>query len=439
MFKNLLIVTTFFSINVYATTQEAIQEKAAFICSQIMTNPSFKYEDYFSQNFINKIKYDDLVQILSGVAQDDGNCSKYTLAVVNGNRSKVRFYTNTTSQKFSMSLDENNLIAGLQYQGRSDSKISFSSNQDLYSGFNKLNGIKSITLKELNSNNSILDLNSKDPVALGSEFKLYVLKTLSEKIMGQKANWEDKLKLQEDLKSLPSGVMQDYPANQEFRLLDFAGLMISRSDNTATDHLIEFLGRDSILSSMVGYNSFLGRNAPFLSTMDLFRLRALNEDSLNNYLSLSSTDKTNFLGDLKKKYDRNSLIEALKDWDGPRDILKAEWFASTSDICSTVESLQKYSDIDPKILQILSISVPFVWTEDDPNFEYVGYKGGSEPGVLTMTFLLKTRNQKWACLSMAVNNEKENLNEDSVFDLYQATLTYAGNILNSKGVVQTNH
>ncbi len=432
MFKSLFIATFLLSNNVFANTQEAIQEKAQFICSQLTVNPSFKYEDYFSQGFIKKIKYDDLIQIFTDIAKDDGSCSKYSLAVVNGNKAKIRFYTKTTSQKFSLSLDQNNLIAGLQYQGRAESKITFNSESDLYSGFGKISGIKSLSLIELDSNKETLGLNSSDSMALGSEFKLYILKNLSEKINSQQVHWDDKIKLQEDLKSLPSGVMQDYPSNQEFRIFDFAALMISQSDNTATDHLIDFLKRDSILNSMVGYNSFLDKNDPFLSTMDLFRLRTLTQDSLNEYIGLPQIEKNNFLDILKKKYDRNSLMESLKNWDSPRDILKAEWFASTSDICNTVNALQHNSVNDPKILQILSINVPFIWTEDDPNFEYVGYKGGSEPGVLTMTFLFKTRNQKWGCLSMAINNEKENLDENAVFDLYQATLTYVGNLINKK-------
>jgi beta-lactamase class A len=402
-----------------------LNSAANFLCEQIQTNPQFKYEDHFSSTFIQKIPYQTITQILGQIFVDDGSCKSVTINPKTENSAKIRFLTNTTSQKFILSVDGAGLIAGLQYVGRSEPKIQIKNDSDLTTSLDKFDGVKSLYLKDLDSNNVLLNINSAESLALGSEFKLYILKALAEDIANGFKKWDDKIKIQENLKSLPSGILQDAPVGTELTLLETAGLMISRSDNTATDHLHALVGHRKIEMSMVDFNSFLEFNKPFLSTMEMFRLRTLSQTEVDNYLNFSLEKKILFNESLSKQYTRQQLTEALKGWTEPRNIRQIEWFASTSDICKTVSELKHKAVQDSTIYNILSISNPFIWTEDDPEFEYVGYKGGSEPGVLTMTFLLKTRNQKWACLSMGINNENANLDENAVADLFHAILNYS--------------
>jgi beta-lactamase class A len=61
---------------------------------------------------------------------------------------------------------------------------------------------------------------------LGSTFKLYVLAALAETIIASDLAWKDKLAIWEELKSLPSGTMQNKAAGTHFLLLEFAQLMI---------------------------------------------------------------------------------------------------------------------------------------------------------------------------------------------------------------------
>src|SRR5579884_2199081 len=84
-------------------------------------------------------------------------------------------------------------------------------------------------------------LNADQPLALGSEFKLYVLGELAHQIQEGKLSWDQPLAIHEDWKSLPGGFMQFQPAGATFPLWWYAEEMIAISDNTAADHLIHTL------------------------------------------------------------------------------------------------------------------------------------------------------------------------------------------------------
>ena len=429
--KNLIIMILFsLSMNVFAEVPISMKVASEFICSQIKIEPNFEYTEHFSKEFIDRVPKSAIIDIFSMIAKAEGNCTSTNITMIGNNTAKMRAVTGNSSYKFIIYVNENNLMTGLMYQGRSDSKTKISSYDELNTAIKGISGESAFFLKELNSPNSLIDISSDSMLALGSEFKLYILKNLVERITKNEFKWSDQFPLLPEIKSLPSGVMQDFPDGSNYSLKTYVSYMISKSDNTATDSMINILGRDKILESMKEYNSFLADNYPFLTTMDMFRMRTLDEATVDQYLKSESNDRLAFLERLKKNINREQLIEKLSDWEEPRDIKKVEWFASPKDLCKTIENLKLLSEKDHTVLDILSISNPFIWTEDDPNFEYVGYKGGSEPGVMTMTFLLKTRNQKWACLSMGINDSIKSLDENSTAEFFHAIITYAGNLLN---------
>lgn len=423
--KSILLCCLLASIKCFGATP--IEDKINFICSQISTKPNFKYEDYFSKTFINKVKFEDLISIFSNIYNDSGSCTEATLITP----SKFILKTQLADQRFIITLDEKNLINGLQYLGRSEPSVKISDKQSIFNEFNKLGGISSLIIKDFSKSSPLLEINSNARIALGSEFKLYILHYLNQQILNSKLNWSDKLKIQEEIKSLPSGILQNYPDGTELTLYQIASLMIAISDNTATDHLINFLIKESIESSMIGFNSYVDENTPLLSTMDLFRIRTLDSTLVNKYMNLPAEQKRIYLESLKHELSRNDIATKLANWDQPKDIQKVEWFANVNDICSVVQDIQTQAVSNSAILDILSNNVPFVWIEDNPSFEYIGYKGGSEPGVLTMTFLVKTKSHKWGCISMGINNDKQSLNENQIADLFHAILNYAGRLLNN--------
>ena len=69
--------------------------------------------------------------------------------------------------------------------------------------------------------------------------------------------------------------------------------MISISDNTAADHLIDHLGRETIEANIATVApQSAARNVPFLSTADMARLKFVRPELGSEYLTLGSIEAT---------------------------------------------------------------------------------------------------------------------------------------------------
>lgn len=94
------------------------------------------------------------------------------------------------------------------------------------------------------SNGSCQPVHSIEPdtaAPFGSVLKLYVLHALGGAVASGEVRWDQPLTVTAQLKSLPSGVLLYEPDGTQISVLDAAAKMISISDNTATDMLINLL------------------------------------------------------------------------------------------------------------------------------------------------------------------------------------------------------
>lgn len=110
-------------------------------------------------------------------------------------------------------------------------------------------------------------------LGVGSAFKLAVLAALIDEIAAGNLAWEDVVALDPAWRSLPTGTLQDWPAGTPVTLATLANLMISASDNTATDALISILARERVEAESP-------RNMPFLTTGEMFRLKSVGNEAL---------------------------------------------------------------------------------------------------------------------------------------------------------------
>src|SRR5690606_13207419 len=85
----------------------------------------------------------------------------------------------------------------------------------------------------------------------------------------------------------------------------------------------------------------------------------------------------------------------------PTAIDSIEWFASPSDVSGVLDSLRRRSD--PRVLQVLGVA-PTLPRELRDRFAYVGYKGGSEPGVINLTWLLRRPSGEWIVVTASWND-----------------------------------
>jgi len=222
-----------------------------------------------------------------------------------------------------------------------------------------------------------------DAFPLGSAFKLYVLHALAAQIIAGQHTWTETLPIQDELRSLPSGTMQNDPVGATWELAHYARQMISISDNTATDHLMTLVGEEAIQQALVATeNSAIERMQPFLTTRDMFILKGAPESSLQSWLDAPDEAARRALHDTLQ----TMTTAGVRPWTAPRAVDSVEWFASGEDLCDLMVSLHHLAEggAGQTVRDILSVNpgIP----QPPGRWNYLAYKGGSEPGVLHLNW-----------------------------------------------------
>jgi beta-lactamase class A len=231
------------------------------------------------------------------------------------------------------------------------------------------------------------------PAPLGAAFKLYVLDALGEAVAAGTVRWKQPLTVTERFKSLPAGELQDEPDGTRISVLDTAAAMMSLSDNTATDMLIHLLGRPAVEAALTLTGmADPALDRPFLTTREIFTLKLRQWPTLaERYLAKDDAGRRALLA---STVDRAPLpaVAAAGSWIAPRAVTSLEYFASASDLCRVYASLATLSrrpGLAP-IGQLLSLNDDGLQL-DPAQWRTTWFKGGSEPGVLTLAFLAATR------------------------------------------------
>ena len=250
------------------------------------------------------------------------------------------------------------------------------------------------------------------PFAIGSAFKLFLLAEVSRSVSAGERKWSDVARLER--RSLPSGFLQNWPKGAPLTFYSLAALMISQSDNSATDSLLHALGREKVeaLLPILGMKA-ANRNRPFLSTMEAFALKAGPDGKASReWASATEARKRSILPGLAAT--PHDQIDAARLTGDPNAIDTVEWFAAPDDLVRTMDWLRRNGGREA--LDILAIN-PGIGTGMAAQHAYVGYKGGSEIGVINMTFLVRTRSGAWHVVSASWNHPKAALDEQKFVSL----------------------
>ncbi|MEU1631020.1 serine hydrolase [Streptomyces sp. NPDC020096] len=263
---------------------------------------------------------------------------------------------------------------------------------------------------------------------IGSAFKLYVLGALAQAVSERRASWDEPLAIRDDYKSLPSGRLQDYPAGTTVTMAEFADCMISLSDNTATDHLIHRLGPDAVVRQLDLFGHQQSRaNIPCLTTKAFFHLKVNQYPArADEYLALPESHRSAALREL----ERFPLPDVRETWPHPRKIDQIEWFASPIDICNAYAALWRCDQ--PEIDHALTLN------DDGLNlapsrFPTVWYKGGSEPGVITLNYLAHTSEDRTLVSSLMVSDTETAPDKVGIALKGQTIIRGAFDLLTSQG------
>jgi len=266
----------------------------------------------------------------------------------------------------------------------------------------------------------IMSINPDRQLAIGSTFKLYILSALARSIENGERSWSDVLTI--DRKSFPSGTLQDWPDGAPVTLHTLATLMISISDNTATDLLLRHLGRETVEAELLQIgHSAPDRTLPFLSTLEMFALKG-SEGNLAKYIAADEAGKRLILADFEDDVGGNRNLITPPRFVDPTAIDSVEWFASGNDLARLADRLSQIEDPAARAIMAVNTALP----QDTVNeWLYVGYKGGSEPGVLNLTWLLQDEAERWHIMALSWNNTEEALDHTKLEQLAQRLVKFA--------------
>jgi beta-lactamase class A len=254
---------------------------------------------------------------------------------------------------------------------------------------------------------------------IASQFKLFVLGAVAERIAAERLSWDQAVTVEGAVKSLgnteESGSLQFAPDGTPVSVEEAATKMISISDNTATDLLVGLLGREAVEAQFGEWAADPSANEPFLTTREMFLLHYV-PGLADRYLATPQDRRAAFLA---SSVDPRPISDIGAGYSPePRYIEDIEWFASPDDVCRAFAGLQQLAEDEPSspLPAVLSREVAGIGL-DPSEWPTVWYKGGSEPGVLTLGWLATDGDGETFVVEAMVSNPEAVLSPDSITEL----------------------
>jgi hypothetical protein len=280
---------------------------------------------------------------------------------------------------------------------------------------------------------SVHEIDADARLAIGSTFKLYVLGALAEAVKAGRIKWDDQLPIKMEYKSLPSGTMQDAKDGETFPVWAFTERMISISDNTATDHLIHRLSRSAVEDYMKTVHGKPEVNYPFLTTRELFALKLGPDTTMMGRWDVSgeAIRRDMVVPDdpiMPKRpigahhtpgevANTNFELKDAAAWSKPRHIETIEWFASARELGRVMADLHRL-EAQPGLDEVgkalrLNPGLPL----DNKTWPKIAFKGGSEPGVLSLTWMLTRKDDRVFVITFGWNNAKDAVDQTKLLEI----------------------
>lgn len=345
-------------------------------------------DEYFTEQVLEQLSVAELSEIRADYTEGIGEFSEVEVANQSNHIYNVQFTEGVIEMQ--MVVNENNQIAGLYFISVTEMAEDYS---EIVSDFEDLTGEVSLLLTK--NGEELAAINPDTKLAVGSTFKIAVLAELNRAITAGEKSWSDVIQLHDHQKSLASGQLQNWPEGTYLTLNTLANLMISISDNTATDILIEELGRNQI-------EEYTGYSGPFLKTREAFKLKdPANQELLERYRAADTQTKYQLLAEVdQKELPSGTIFDRVRATD-------IEWHFTASELA---ELMAEVKDLDAMAIN------PGVASKS--NWEQVAFKGGSEPGVYNLTTWLKAEDGTEYFLTATWNGD-DFLDEEKFTQLYR--------------------
>uniref|UniRef100_UPI000AD21A2F serine hydrolase n=1 Tax=Blastomonas sp. CCH5-E3 TaxID=1768750 RepID=UPI000AD21A2F len=374
------------------TPSPAFDQGAASVLA-LLRGPA-SASDIFNPAFVAAVPEAQLAQVVAGLKAQHGE-AQAVVAVrpMDARSASVDIRFDRAIVTFTIGMLDGKLsglfITGTRTEGDSLDKIA--------ADIAALSGRTGLVVQKLTDKGAetVIARNADERFAIASVFKLYVLAEIDRAVRAGERKWSDVLPLTQ--KSHPSGISQDWPDNAPMTLQTLATLMISVSDNSATDTLIAAIGQKR-LAAIVRASGHAQPSdmIPLLSTQQVTGLKMpANTGLRDRFLAADDAAQTRLLAEAGDTLRLNQI-----------DTI--EWFASPADIARLLAMLEREGD--PVTRAILKIN-PGIPPVNAGRWGYLGYKGGSEPGIMAMSFLLRSKTGERYVVSALVNNPAADIDQ----------------------------
>lgn len=393
-----------------AATTTAFERRAAELVAMLEGNIAFA--DYFDPTFQAALPEAQFRAMTTSLIAQYGKPIATEKATTTDGRSgslSLRFEKGVAAVLLDVGAGADGRVIGLRLTGFEATDDSFAK---VAAEIAALPGATGFLVAELDGT-EIRPLAAANPdrqFAVGSTFKLYILAELAAQVAAKKRRWSDVVPLSH--LSFSSMGTANWPKDTPVTLQSLANWMISVSDNSATDTLIHLLGREAIEARMrAAGHAAPSRNTPFLTTVEAFALKGNNFESERTAFVDANDDAQRKLLDTQR--DRLTLanVDGVSFAGGPRFIDSLEWFASPNDVARLMIDLRGRQS--PIAMSAMAIN-PGVNPGATRDWAWLGYKGGSENGVVSMSLLGQRKSDarwfvataSWNDPDAAVSNEK---------------------------------
>ncbi len=302
--------------------------------------------------------------------------------------------------EMSISLDSAGMVNGLFFAPAKPERTPAADWKQLEKAVQGLPASTSLNVTKVTDQpETILAVGDDSMKPIGSIFKLYVLAAVVYAVEDGSLSWDSTLTVTDDVRSLPSGKLQDAPTGTVVTVREGAELMISISDNTAADMLMAAVGRDAVENAQarLGHHD-PAANTPFLTTREMFQLgwgeRAGAADEWDN---ASVAERSTILAQLPHGV-LNIAPTAVTEpvWQHGLD-----WFANAADLRAAHLGLQELASTEAgePVRKILAMNPGAGMTFGD-KWTYVGFKGGSSAGELAGSWYVERADGELFTLSL---------------------------------------
>lgn len=377
----------------------------------------YDYDHYFDDAFKQAVPKEKWQQIVDGLAAQLGQPQGIASVEKSGPYSAtVQVAYEKGSITVALTVNNEWGVGGLLIKAVSAKDDSIAK---IDADFASLPGMAGYVVEELGPDGAsrvIAGRNADTQFAIGSTFKLYILAELVAEIQAGERKWSEVTTLPHRTYSAPA--INRWPDSSAVTLQSLATWMISVSDNRATDNLLYLLGREQVESklAMIGHSN-PEKMLPFLSTIEAFALKSPDNAALRDaFLKASESRQRALIAENTDKLGYDEVDPAMFAG-GPLYIDTIEWFASPSDIGLVLNNIRRSQS--KEALDILAVNPGVV--SPGPKWKYIGYKGGSEPGVISMSYLLQTASGRWFVISGSWNDKTKAV-DDSKFSVLMARL-----------------